>query len=156
VKAAIAGGFPAFSLPLPSYWTIRVQLVVACVVPAVGITWKLYVPAGVLFDLEADDEELPPQPNGSKVKPTSAMIIQEARRRFGQSSSRLPAKIPQLNVVMRGPRKGLTMPAMLPAAVETVSIDDWGVPPARVSVAGSKVHEAPAGNPAHVRVTLPV
>ena len=48
------------------------------------------------------------------------------------------------------------MPAMLPAAVETVSVDDWGVPPARVSVAGLKVHEALAGNPVHVKVTLPV
>ena len=139
-----------------SYCTTRVQLVVACVVPAVAITWKLYVPAGVLFDFEVDDDPLPPQPNGSKVKPASARIIQQARRRFGQSSSRLPAKIPQLNVVMPGPRKGVTMPAMLPAAVEMVSADDWGVPPARLSVAGSKVHEAPAGNPAHVRVTLPV
>ena len=62
------------SLPLPSYFTIRVQLVVLCVVPAVAITWKVYVPAGVLF--EVDDEELPPQPNGSKVKPASTRIIQ--------------------------------------------------------------------------------
>jgi hypothetical protein len=133
-----------------------VQLVVACVVPAVAITWNLYVPAGVPFDFEVDDEEFPPQPKGSKMKPASARIIQEARRLFGQSSSRLPAKTPQLNVVMPDPRKGLTVPAMLPAAVETVSIDDWGVPPARLTVAGSKVHEASAGNPAHVKVTLPV
>ena len=88
--------------------------------------------------------------------PASARTIQYARRRFGQSSSRLPAKIPQLNVVMPGPRKGLAMPAMLPAAVETVSIDDWGVPPARLTVAGLKLHEAPDGNPVHVKVTLPV
>ena len=57
---------------------------------------------------------------------------------------------------MPGPRKGMTMTAMLPAAVETVSVDDWGVPPARLSVAGLKLHEAPGGNPAHVKVTLPV
>jgi hypothetical protein len=59
-----------------SYCTTREQLVVACVVPAVAITWKLYVPAGVLFDFEADDDPLPPQPNGSRVKPASARIIQ--------------------------------------------------------------------------------
>jgi len=88
------------------------------------------VPAGVPFDFEVDDEEFPPQPKGSKMKPASARIIQEARRRFGQSSRRPPAKTPQLNVVMPEPRKGLTVPAMLPAAVETVSVDDWGLPPA--------------------------
>jgi hypothetical protein len=44
----------------------------------------------------------------------------------------------------------------LPAAVEMVSIDDLAAPPARVSVPGLKVHEAPAGNPVHVKVTLPV
>ena len=48
------------------------------------------------------------------------------------------------------------MPAMLPAAVETVSVDDWGVARARLSVAGLKLHEAPVGNPVHVKVTLPV
>ena len=47
-----------------------------CVVPAVAITWKVYVPAGVLFDFEADDDPLPPQPNGNRVKPASATIIQ--------------------------------------------------------------------------------
>jgi hypothetical protein len=78
------------------------------------------VPAGVPFDFEVDDEEFPPQPKGSKMKPASARIIQEARRRFGQSSRRPPAKTPQLNVVMPDPRKGLTVPAM-PAAVETVN-----------------------------------
>ena len=57
---------------------------------------------------------------------------------------------------MPGPRRGLTVPAVLPAVVETVSVDDWGVPPARLSVAGLKAHEAPGGNPVHVKVTLPV
>ena len=61
-------------LPVPTpYCTVRVQLVVLCVVPAVAITWKLYVPADVWFDV--DDEELPPQPNGSKKKAASAIII---------------------------------------------------------------------------------
>jgi hypothetical protein len=53
------------------------------------------------------------------------------------------------------PRKGVTMPPMLPAAVETVSVDDWAVPPARLTVAGLKVHEAPGGNAVQVKVTLP-
>jgi hypothetical protein len=40
--------------------------------------------------------------------------------------------------------------------VETVSVDDWAEPPARLSVAGLKLHEAPDGNAVHVRVTLPL
>jgi hypothetical protein len=58
-----------------SYCTTRLQPVVLCVVPAVATTWKVYVPGGVLFDFEVD-EELPPQPNGSKVKAANAIIIQ--------------------------------------------------------------------------------
>lgn len=113
------------------------------------------MPGGVLLAFEVDEDELPPQPNGRKMKPMNAKTIQEPRRRFGQANSRLPAKIPQLKVVMPCPRKG-TIPAMVPAAVETVSVDDCGVAPASLSVAGLKPQEAPAGNPVHVKVTLPV
>jgi hypothetical protein len=132
-----------------------VQLVVVWVVPAVAATWKAYEPAGVFPDFEVDEEELPPQPNGSKVRAASAVIIKQARRRLGQSSSRPPAKIPQLNVVMPGARVGLTVRALLTPDVETVSVDDWAVPPARFNVAGLKAQEAFEGNPVHVKVTLP-
>ena len=112
------------------------------------------MPGGVLLAFEVDDDELPPQPSGTKMKAMSTKPIQEPRRSFGQTNSRLPAKMPQLKVVMPCPRNG-TVPAMFPAAVETVSVDDCGVVPASLSVAGLKLQEAPAGNPLHVKVTLP-
>lgn len=119
--------------------------------PALAITWKVYVPFGVRLveDREDgfEDEAHPPIPTNANSRRQDSRVNQERLRTTGNKNKL--ARQPAASIFI-----GWRRAAVCVWEVVTVSVV---LPPLAIDrLAGEKLHAAYSGRSAHVKVIVPV